>query len=114
MQIEVPTYDPNTTDPNKEYDHSRPETLTLTEMGSSGLRIIMGDDAKKDAPDVMIEHADSDADEGPVKPLWRVFVHADGGDPEIIIEFTEDKMVVYDGNQVRHAGPLFTCDRVKG
>jgi hypothetical protein len=104
MILEVPTYDPNGQG-DKEYDHSRPGILTL--IPCEGLRVVMGADSEGDAPDVTIERAVDESS----KPLWRVFVHANEGGPEVIIEFTEDKMTVYDANKVNHPEPLFICER---
>lgn len=77
--IAVPTYDP---DGPVEYDHSRPDTLTLNE--EDGLRVTMGEEPN--APDVVFEKTPSG---------WRLFVRADRRDDEMcFIEFTDTHAVV--------------------
>jgi hypothetical protein len=68
----IPTYDPES---EAEYDYARSHALTIQEV--DGLRVVMGDAKDKCAPDVLIERAVG---------LWRIFVHADGGEPLCVIE----------------------------
>jgi hypothetical protein len=82
IRIEIPTYDPAS---EAECDYTKPHVLTLRR--ESGLRIVMGERANEDVPDVLIER---EAD------LWRVIVHPDQGDPLCIIELRRDRATVED------------------
>jgi hypothetical protein len=70
--IRVPTYDPGS---EAEWDFVRSHMLAIQEV--EGLRAVMGDAKDEFAPDVLIERAVG---------RWRIFVHADGGDPLCVIE----------------------------
>lgn len=80
--IRVPTYDP---EGEAEYDHARSHILTIEDV--EGLRVVMGDAKDESAPDVLIERAVG---------LWRLFVHADAGDPLCVIEIRRFRATIED------------------
>jgi hypothetical protein len=80
----VPTYDP-AGEGDKEYDYSRPATITLKD--EAGLRVILGDDGPE-LPSVMIERGIN---------CWTVFIQPDHGDDLCcVVIHDEDLAVVTD------------------
>ncbi|MBN1514060.1 MAG: hypothetical protein JXB13_18730 [Phycisphaerae bacterium] len=92
MRLTIPTYHPET----QACDESRPQVLNLHK--ATGLRVILGEPGAADAPDVLIERA---ADR------WRLFVHANSGDPLCIVEITATEATVR-ADDPAHPEPLWT------
>ena len=87
-RLEIPTYDPNGP---KEWDHQKTAELTL--QAAEGLRVVMGDPADEQAPDVHFERAIVREEGKPPVEIWRLFIHPDRGDPLCFVEFRRGERV---------------------
>jgi hypothetical protein len=79
-RITIPLYNPET----QESDESQPQVLTLRR--ETGLRVVFGDPADPDVPDILIERQPDG---------WQIMVHPDDGDPLCRITLTDKTASVY-------------------
>jgi hypothetical protein len=79
-RITIPLYNPET----QECDESQCQVLTLRR--ETGLRVVFGDPANPDAPDILIERQPGG---------WQIMVHPDDGDPLCRIALTDKTASVY-------------------